>query len=171
MSDNIRDAWETPKQLFDVLDREFGFDIDVACTQFNRKCGIGLEVDLDRDAMQHEWFPNHCSPVAWCNPPYSNPKPWVQRAIDETNETPGSVAVMLLNHDASTGWYKLALEHASEIRIMTGKRVQFVAPDGIKASSNAKAQCVIVFRKKQHNAPCHLWHWDWMASIQNKKKD
>lgn len=174
----IRDSWETPKDLFDVLNAEFAFDIDVACSPHNSKCGAGITEDMDslsrnwfRD-YSYEWFfdsPTAPTKSAWCNPPYSNPLPWVQKAYEEVNKNAGSVVVMLLNHDASTQWYSSALTYASEIRIMTEKRVQFVPPDGVKASTNSKGQCVIVFRKKQTNAPCHTWHWDWRKAIDGSK--
>ncbi len=167
----IRDSWETPQDLFDVLDGEFGFYIDVCASRSNSKCNQFIDECTDAFMSSGDWFDPHERMVAWCNPPYSNPLKPVARSIIEVNDKPGSVVVMLLNHDASTKWYKLALENASEIRIMTGKRVQFVAPDGIKASSNSKAQCVIVFRKKQHSAPCHVWHWDWTADIDQMKKE
>ena len=166
---SIRDSWETPQDLFDVLYNEFKFDVDVACSEKNRKCSFGYHYD----SLDKEWTgePIGAKGRAWCNPPYSNVTPWVQKAIDETNYNPGSVVAMLLNHDASTGWYKLALEHASEIRIMTGKRVQFVPPDGVSVSSNSKGQCLIVFRKKQHSAQCNVWHWDWTADIERMKNE
>ena len=33
-----RDDWETPQDLFDKLDAEFHFDIDVCATPENAKC-------------------------------------------------------------------------------------------------------------------------------------
>lgn len=164
-----RQTWETPQDFFNILDSEVGgFDIDVAGDAFNSKCQNFI--DEANDALSLDWFWKlHLKGTmdkAWCNPPYNNPVLWVDKAIEQVNAEPGAVVYMLLNHDASTKWYSQALENASEIRILTKKRVQFIAPDGITPSSNSKAQCVIVFRRKLASAPCHVWHWDWAKDLE-----
>ena len=35
-----KEDWETPKALFDALDREFNFQIDVCATPENAKCEL-----------------------------------------------------------------------------------------------------------------------------------
>ena len=162
-------CWQTPQDLFDALDREVGgFDIDVAADKDNAKCKEFM--NKEDSAFHNDWYWDLSlsgqRQSVWCNPPYEKPIIWVNRAIQQVSDAPNLVVYMLLNHDASTKWYAEAIEHASEIRIMTHKRVQFVAPDGVKSSSNSKAQCVIVFRKKQPSAPCHVWHWDWTKDIE-----
>jgi phage N-6-adenine-methyltransferase len=162
-----RQEWQTPDPLYNLLDGEFGFHVDVAADTFNSKAEFHL--CEERDALRVPWFRieeefwGHMA-TAFCNPPYKNPLQWIERAHDQTR-LPGTTAVLLLNHDPSTKWYARAIETASEIRILTKKRVQFLAPDGIKASSNSKPQCVIVFRRKLDSAPCHVWHWDWTADL------
>lgn len=162
-----RQCWQTPQDFFDLLDSEFNFDVDVAADENNSKCRA--YIDEEDDGLRRPWFRLvgylNC---AWCNPPYANPMPWVIAAHENTEAVWGSVAVLLLNHDASTKWYSYALEHASEIRILTGKRIQFVPPDGIKASTNSKGQCVIIFRKKLDCVPCHVWHWNWKGSLDER---
>ena len=39
----------------------------------------------------------------YVNPPYSDPLPWVEKAIEESKK--GKLIVMLLNVDTSTKWY------------------------------------------------------------------
>lgn len=65
MSNNVHfssnsDLWETPQKLFNELNEEFGFVIDVAATANNSKCAIFLE-----DGLAENWD----SP-AFCNPPF-----------------------------------------------------------------------------------------------------
>jgi phage N-6-adenine-methyltransferase len=180
-----RQCWETPCKLFDYLDREFDFDIDVAASDHNSKCLFYISDDMPYrkhiGALGLDWFKefhdqvdcfgtNHLS--AWCNPPYARPIDWVKKAHAETEDTPNSVCVMLLNFDPSTAWYTFAAEHAAEIRIMTGKRVQFDPPagSGIKSSSNSKPSCLIVFRRKDKSAPCNVWHWDWHKDVYTNER-
>ena len=44
----------------------------------------------------------------YCNPPYSDPKPWIEKAIAESFQ--GKRVVMLLKHDSSTEWWRLLHE-------------------------------------------------------------
>ena len=51
------------------------------------------------DGLKREW-----GDPTYCNPPYSNPKPWVEKAIAESRK--GKRVVMLLRHDSSTEWWR-----------------------------------------------------------------
>ena len=53
------------------------------------------------------------------NPPYSNTKQWVQKAIRESNC--GVRVVMLLKHDSSTEWYRLLHEAGAHFLMVNGR--------------------------------------------------
>ncbi len=55
----------------------------------------------------------------YVNPPYSNPLPWVQKAIEESKL--GKRIVMLLKHDSSTYWYRLLHEHGCHFLMVQGR--------------------------------------------------
>ena len=57
------DMWETPQDLFDDLDREFHFDLDVCATQENAKCK--RYYTPEQDGLIQPW-----KGTCWCNPPY-----------------------------------------------------------------------------------------------------
>ena len=57
----------------------------------------------------------------YVNPPYSNPKPWVEKAIEENKQ--GKTVVMLLKFDSTTKWFKLLAEHNAHI-IHVGERLK-----------------------------------------------
>ena len=44
------------------------------------------------------------------NPPYSNPLPFVLKAIDDHKKYPNNIIVMLLKFDSTTKWYKALVE-------------------------------------------------------------
>lgn len=75
------------------------------------------------DALEQSWYHNYI----FVNPPYSNPKPWVRKAID-THREYGSVVVMLLKHDSSTSWFNM-LHEAGARFIMFQGRLDFTGPD------------------------------------------
>lgn len=54
------------------------------------------------------------------NPPYSSPKEWVLKAIQE-NKFFGRTVAMLLKHDSSTHWYKLIHESGGHVLMINGR--------------------------------------------------
>lgn len=56
------------------------------------------------------------------NPPYSNPMPWVERAIEENKK--GKTIAMLLRVDTSTKWFAKLIEAKAEI-LWFNKRLKF----------------------------------------------
>ena len=54
------------------------------------------------------------------NPPYSNPKPWVEKAIRTRQHIPVTI-VMLLKHDSSTQWYRMLKEAGARFLMVEGR--------------------------------------------------
>ncbi len=55
------------------------------------------------------------------NPPYSNVKPWVRKAITTKNYFPEMKIVMLLKHDSSTHWYRMLHEAGARFLSIQGR--------------------------------------------------
>lgn len=72
---------------------------------------------VDLDGLKIAW-----QKYNFVNPPYSNPKPWVIKAIQENEK--GNVVVMLLKHDSSTEWYR-RLHEAGARFLMINRRLQY----------------------------------------------
>lgn len=49
------DNFQTPKYIFDQLNRIFNFDIDIACTSDNCLCERGFYHDQNMDALTESW--------------------------------------------------------------------------------------------------------------------
>lgn len=90
------DEWETPHDLFDKLDKELHFDIDVCATPENAKCKRFFT--KEQDGLKMPWVG-----VCWCNPPYSNIAAWVQKARNEAKN--GAYVVMLIPARTDTKWF------------------------------------------------------------------
>jgi phage N-6-adenine-methyltransferase len=90
-----KDDWETPPELFNALDAEFDFDLDVAANSVNAKCANYWTAE--NDALSRDWmWPLEYPIVCWCNPPYSRgqqPK-FIAKAAEEARK--GATVVMLL---------------------------------------------------------------------------
>jgi len=61
------------------------------------------------DGLKAEW-----KDKTYVNPPYSNPLPWVEKAIEESRK--GKMIVMLLKVDTSTKWF--AKLHEAKAKIL-----------------------------------------------------
>lgn len=111
------DTWATPVWLFNYAKNRYGdFDLDVCAAHDSFKCQNYYTEN--ENSLVQPW-----KSLNWCNPPYSNIRPWVEKAALETNE--GHRTVMLLPADFSTQWFRLVWDVSSEILIIN-RRVQFV---------------------------------------------
>lgn len=91
------DLWETPQDLFDKLNNEFQFTLDVCATPENAKCDKFYT--KEQDGLKHPW-----KGTVWCNPPYGRGiGQWVRRALFAS--VSGSTVVMLLPAITDTKWF------------------------------------------------------------------
>ncbi len=63
-NEEIDDRATTP-EVFDPLDKRFGFTLDVAAAAHNTKCSRWFDTDMD--GLFQSWS----GETVWCNPPYS----------------------------------------------------------------------------------------------------
>jgi len=106
--------WATPLGFFLGLDSEFHFDLDVAASAQNAKCGRYFTIE--DDGLSRDWAPSVC----WMNPPYgSTIGRWVEKAHHES--TLGATVVGLLPARTDTEWWHRHVIAAAEIRFVRGR--------------------------------------------------
>jgi phage N-6-adenine-methyltransferase len=139
---NIRDLWQTPKEIFNKLNSEFNFICDVAAD--NNNCLCSQFIGEEQDSLgKHRWLSSN-----WCNPPYSNITPWVNKAIDQHSQ--GKTIVMLVPADTSVKWFKLAYESCNEVRFISG-RISFINAETQKpVSGNNKGSVLFIWKAHAH---------------------
>lgn len=135
-----RDSWGTPLKLFRWVQSRYPVDVDVCASDANHL--LPVYFTERRNCLSVDWHQYTKSGYVYCNPPYSNPLPFVQKAIEQTEY--GVKTVMLVNLDPSTRWFKLALSSCERVIPLTGSRVQFTPPEGVIASTNPKPQCLLI---------------------------
>jgi len=138
------DRWETPTDLFEQLDAEFRFELDVCALPDNAKCD--RYYTPAEDGLAQPWT-GRC----WMNPPYG-PKlrDWIAKAHQAA--LAGATVVALVPASTETGWWWEYCRHA-EIRFLRG-RLRFS-----NAPTHAPfASAVIVFGR-----PARVIWWDWQA--------
>ena len=127
------DMWEPPQDLFNELDKEFNFDLDVCATQENAKCK--RYYTPDQDGLSQPWYG-----TCWCNPPYGRDiGQWVRRAF--LTSVSGSTVVMLLPSRTDTKWFHDYIYKRAEIRFVKG-RLKF----GNSKNSAPFPSMIVVFR-------------------------
>ena len=92
------ETWSTPQWLFDELDREFNFTIDVCASDSNAKCGrYYTEQD---DCLSQSWKGEIC----FMNPPYGRKiGDFMRKAYKESLN--GSTVVCLAPARTDTKWW------------------------------------------------------------------
>jgi phage N-6-adenine-methyltransferase len=140
------DEWGTPRDLFEELDREFGFTLDAAASSSNYK--VANYYTKADDAIAQSW---HTSGAVWLNPPYSRGllAQFFEKAHAESLAHDLTVVLIVPPRTSTAYWHDHAM-HADEIRMIRG-RVGFVRDDGYQNA--APADSVLVIFKGKNGPP------------------
>ena len=156
-----KDLWQTPKDLFDAINEEFRFDLDLCASDDNTLCENWYT--KEHSVLNTEL---NCFEAGFINPPYSQTSLFLERAAQQANKHNLTI-VALVNANTDTQWFGEAVKSANEVRLLTG-RVGFVKPNGEKANGNPKGQCLIIWRGKS-KTPCQITMID-RDELLNKRK-
>lgn len=128
------DEWATPQHIFDELDSEFGFDLDVCANESNHKCENYYSIE--QDGLSQDWAGHR----VFCNPPYSNIAKWVEKAFYET-KSKNTLVVLLIPSRTDTKYFQNYIYNRSEIRFVKG-RLKF----GNSKNSAPFPSMIVIFR-------------------------
>ena len=153
----MKDDWQTPPDLFSVLDAEFNFLVDPCCTTKSKLCLSGCTIDTGSDGLKTDW----AGLPAYVNPPYSrgNIEKWCEKCLIEARK--GSLVVALLPCDCSTSWWQKYVMQAYEIRFLP-RRVRFIDPETRKpAGAPTFSSVIVIWAPGCGGAPPRCKSWDW----------
>lgn len=109
------DEWETPQWLFDELDNEFKFNLDVCANEQNAKCPIWIDKKID--GLKVNWDGN-----CWMNPPYGRKiGEWIKKAYFQTKNEMAKLVVCLIPARTDTRWFHDYILGKAEIRFLKGR--------------------------------------------------
>lgn len=115
-----KSQWETPDTLFQALDNEFHFTLDVCASETNSKCPNYF--DEKSNCLTQTW-----SGVCFMNPPYGREiKYFVEKAYFESQKN--AIVVCLLPVRTDTKWWHKFCMKSYEIRLLT-RRLSFSNSD------------------------------------------
>ena len=133
------DLWATPQDLFDRLNAEHKFTLDVCALPSNAKCQRYWTPD--QDALQQEW-----KGVCWMNPPYGRSiGKWVKKAYETSLmdwQHIGYKVVCLLPARTDTAWWHDYVIPHGKIEFLRG-RLKF----GGHKNSAPFPSAIVVFDK------------------------
>lgn len=72
--------WETPQELFDRLNEEFNFTIDLAGNSINHK--LQHYYNLEQNSLKQDWSNQR----AFLNPPYGKIGQWLKKCAETQQE-------------------------------------------------------------------------------------
>lgn len=151
-----KDDWETPPNLYSVIESEFRPQLDVCAWDWNAKCGVWLTPFDDALSLnwQHVFFAMGLGGdkmVAWMNPPYGRDiAAWVRTAHIMAGY--GVTTVALLPARPDTVWWWNNCRHA-EVRFLPG-RLRFVG-----AQDCAPFPSVVAIWGPEIRPSTRYWDW------------
>ncbi|MFS1865125.1 phage N-6-adenine-methyltransferase [Vibrio breoganii] len=151
---SIRDLWRTPQWLYEYLDMFGHFDMDVAASEVSALHPCYLTPEQDALNEDTKWGER-----VFCNPPYSNIRPWIDQIINRQ-----VYAHLLVPSDTSVGWWNHAYQHCAEVIFIVG-RISFVNFEtGAQINGNNKGSCVFVFdpTRQREEPKTYVWNRDEM---------
>ena len=164
---DLRDCWGTPPEFLFFLKSYFKayIDTDVCASREADNGIVGVDKCLyieDGDSLKRPW-----GAVNWCNPGYSNPTPWLKKAVSEMQKNENST-FMLLKCDPSTRWWTKYAPLADRVVLLT-PRIKFICPPGLaqKASSPPFASALFIFRNYSIGYECEYSHINWREAVLN----
>lgn len=143
------DQWETPQELFDELNKEFNFDIDLCANEHNTKCEyyctdyLAESVTITNNIGEHDLTLDFIeNKVLFMNPPYSNPLPFMEKAFLDCKY---NKIVCLLKVDPSTKWWAVFWDYEKhkpklgcEVRFLSS-RIKFKPPADLNPIKKGKS--------------------------------
>jgi len=128
-----RDTWRTPKYIFDYARKLIGgIDFDTACDFDNALAQPIFSNHDSMDSLYVEWIG-----ICWCNPPYSNINPWIEKAIASN-----AITIMLIPSSNGESYYSKLIESSHEIAIQG--RISFIGADGKPKNGNTRGSSLFI---------------------------
>jgi phage N-6-adenine-methyltransferase len=133
-----------PEADFEKLNLRFGFTIDAAAATHNRK--LERFYSIENSGLLASWAGER----VYCNPPFSNIRPWIEKAWLET-DCPLIVMLLPANRTEQTWWQALVEptrdRPGSPLRVeFLPGRMRFLNPGetGVKPNSRPPFGCCLL---------------------------
>lgn len=126
--------WNTPKEVFDGLHKEFHFSFD--------PCLPPIIGKFKGNGLKEKWKGR-----VFCNPPYDNISQWIKTGWEEICQNNCQLIVFLIPSRTGTKWFSFLQKRDAEFRRCT-KRLKF---GDAKQSAPFDSLIAIITRKNVKN--------------------
>jgi len=115
-----RDNWETPKELFDKLNKQYKFNFDCCARDGNSKCKTWSEnfEEIEQKYMLHT--------ISWMNPPFSKSERMFKHFFKVVLQ---GVAIYRCDNMETKVWQEVILANADWVFIPKG-RISYEGKEG-----------------------------------------
>lgn len=134
-----KDDWETPQTLFNKLDEEFNFSIDLCANKINHK--KDRYYSISDSTFKHSWD----NEIGFLNPPYGRD---IDRFIKKAYESKGIIVCLIPSRTDTKYWHNYVMK-AKEIRFIKG-RLKF-EDHGFATNPAPFPSAIVVFDGIDHN--------------------
>jgi phage N-6-adenine-methyltransferase len=136
MTSSNSDDWGTPQHVFDDLNEEFGFEVDVCALAHNAKCEKYFTPE--QNGLEQEW----CKDVVhWMNPPYGRQiDKWIKKAY----ESESTVVCLVPARTDTKWWHSYCMK--GEVRFLKG-RLYFEKKEG-KMDRAPFPSAIVIFKSR-----------------------
>lgn len=148
-----RQDYQTPPGFLAALKRRLGigqFDIDLAASAENAVFTNYYDEAMDSLADHNPWKVT-TGGWAFCNPPYGDIHPWVEKACYESYA--GGQIAMLLPASVGSNWWYAWVHDCAHVLFLNG-RLTFVGADGPYPKD-----CVVLLYTPYIRGGYEVWSW------------
>jgi phage N-6-adenine-methyltransferase len=126
------DNWGTPANIIKLVKDVLRYiELDPASSDIDQKIVRAKRYFTEKDnGLGQDWWAETLS----MNCPYSNPLPWITKAIHEHSSGRGKKMIILVHSDTSTKWFDAAWQACSAICFSRG-RIKFRHPIRTKTTA------------------------------------
>lgn len=151
-----RQDWATPADFLAAVKRRLcigRFNFDLAATAANRveECYYGPESSFGTDALDMNWSRYDKGLWMWCNPPYTDIRPWVAKAADES--TRGAQIAMLVPASTGSNWWRDHVVNDAYVVYLNG-RLTFAG-----ATAPYPKDCALLLYTPFIRSGSTTWNW------------
>lgn len=126
----LPEAWQPVLQSLGID----AFDLD-PCTNRHATVLALHGISLPHDGLTAPWFG-----AVWCNPPYSDPKPWIKRCAEHDDTT-----VALVKCDTATSTWRELIWPTAQLVCFPFRRLKFFQPAKPARAATAKWANALIF--------------------------
>lgn len=126
----------TPPELFDPLNARFQFTLDVCALPHNAKCANYYTPE--QNGLEQDW-----RGVVWCNPPYSDIRPWIVKAWEEFSTSSPAIVMLVPANRTEQAWWQDMVEPFRDrggflrVEFLRGRQ-RFIAHDATEVGKNER---------------------------------